>query len=48
MSSQEQHDGDIGLPLTYWQYYLRVVGRVAETLLQWIGEEEDEKEGKAD
>eukprot|EP00977_Amphora_coffeiformis_P017669 scaffold5860_cov223-Amphora_coffeaeformis.AAC.8 len=28
----------------YYYYYLRLVGRVAETLLQWIGEDEDATE----
>lgn len=29
--------------LTYWRYYLSFVGWVAKTLLQWIGDEEEEK-----
>ena len=38
---KDDDDGQFTTPrLTYWQYYWAVVGRVAENLLIWLGDEE--------
>lgn len=38
---KKDDDGQFTTPrLTYWQYYWAVVGRVAEHLLIWLGDEE--------
>lgn len=49
-SDDDDDDGTVELPLllSCWHYYLSVVGRVAETILQWIGDEEEEKAAKVD
>ena len=34
---------NVPMGLRYWYYYIRMVGRVAETLLEWIGDDGDEE-----
>jgi tetratricopeptide (TPR) repeat protein len=47
-STQEKADEDEVLPLSYRQIYLQMVGRVAQKLLEWIGDDGEAGDPKQD